>query len=297
MDYYVVTVEHCFEDFESDLCVDALAGLGFESFESEDGVLRAYIPRPAYMQNRAGIESYLRSCAHVEDFRQELIPDQDWNAVWESQYEPVRFGDFCFVRAPFHAPVRDVKHDVVIEPKMSFGTAHHPTTALMIGFLQQEPPAGLKVLDMGCGTGILAILAAMQGAREVTAIDIDRWAYENAAENIRRNGYSIIGDAVAHSEAAPRSGTSSCLFRIELGDASLLAGRNFDLIIANINRNILINDMAAYAACLPAGGMLYLSGFYLSDMDMIERECNRHRLFYQRHLEKEQWAAMKFVKK
>lgn len=290
MIYYAFNIENTFRDFEADLCMEDLGELGFESFEQEEGRIRAYIPECMYQENVSAVREYLKRLSGVKSFSEEMIPDQDWNAVWESQYEPVRFGDFCFVRAPFHQPVQGVKHDVVIEPKMSFGTAHHPTTSLMIRFLEEEAPVGKKVLDMGCGTGVLGIIAARQGAREVTGIDIDEWAFANAIENVRRNGYIISDNGQPEKDSFPS-------FQIKLGTASLLKDCRFDVIYANINRNILVNDMSAYAQCLPVGGIIYLSGFYLSDMEILERECNANRLFYQRHLEKDQWAAMKFIKK
>lgn len=290
MVYYLFTIENSFQDFEADLCMEDLGSMGFESFERDGSGIKAYIPLDMYDIHVNDIRTYLQSLPGVKGFREEMIPDQDWNAVWESQYEPVRFGDFCFVRAPFHSPVEGVRHDVVIEPKMSFGTAHHPTTSLMIQFLQEEPPVGKRVLDMGCGTGVLGIIAAMQGAVSVTGIDIDQWAFANAVENVRRNGFPI-GDDGSTVDG------SRCSFRIGLGTSSLLENCQFDVIYANINRNILVNDMSSYASCLPEGGVIYLSGFYLQDMDILERECNSHRLFYQRHLEKDQWAAMKFIKK
>ncbi|MDE6629975.1 MAG: 50S ribosomal protein L11 methyltransferase [Bacteroidales bacterium] len=296
MNYYSVRLEHSLSEIETDLLTDDLAGLGFESFESDGAesahaesaratqTLTAYIPAPAYGVARADIDTLLQDCGEKIITRTDtLIPDKDWNAEWEKSYTPVRFGDFCYVHAPFHQPLAQVRYNIEIEPKMSFGTAHHPTTSLMIRFLESEPPAGKRVLDMGCGTGVLGILSGMQGAESVLGIDIDEWAYRNALENVARNGLSER-------------------MRIEQGDASNLQGREFDVILANINRNILLRDTAVYAACLPVGGVLYLSGFYRQDMDLLEKECNAHRLFYQKHIEKqdaggETWAAMKFLKK
>lgn len=291
MNYYSVRLEHILTEIEADLLTDDLAGLGFEGFESGEAAsaraaqtLAAYIPAPAYEAARADIDALLQGCGEKIITRTDtLIPDRDWNAEWEKSYTPVRFGDFCYVHAPFHQPLQEVRYNIGIEPKMSFGTAHHPTTSLMIRFLEGDPPAGRRVLDMGCGTGVLGILAGMQGAESVTGIDIDEWAYRNALENVSRNGLSER-------------------MHIEQGDASALQGREFDVILANINRNILLRDTAAYAACLPAGGVLYLSGFYRQDMDLLEKECNAHRLFYRKHIEKqdaggETWAAMKFLKK
>lgn len=293
MNYYSVRLEHKLTEIETDLLTDDLAGLGFESFENGGEecaaacvaqTLTAYIPAPDYEANKAALDTLLQDCGEKITARTDtLIPDKDWNAEWEKSYTPVRFGDFCYVHAPFHQPLAQVRHNIEIEPKMSFGTAHHPTTSLMIKFLESDPPTGKRVLDMGCGTGVLGILSGMQDAESVLGIDIDEWAYRNALENVARNGLSER-------------------MRIEQGDASNLQGREFDVILANINRNILLRDTAVYAACLPVGGVLYLSGFYRQDMDLLEKECNAHRLFYQKHIEKqdaggETWAAMKFVKK
>lgn len=314
MDYYVLRLRHHLEQVAEDLLVDDLAALGFESFETEEGRLAAYIPAKAYGEKRQEIDGLLAGLSAIESRHEELIPDQDWNAVWESQYEPVRFGDFCFVHAPFHQALPEVEYNVEIEPKMSFGTAHHPTTALMIKFLEENPPQGEAVLDMGCGTAVLGILAAMQGARSVYAIDIDEWAYRNAVENAARNGFSpesyphgrvrnlgevpdsSFVDSPSPASRTPFSAGKAC-FRVFEGDAALLEGGVFDRILANINRNILLRDIERYSACLQKGGLLYLSGFYLQDMAMIEQECNARRLFYRRHLAEESWVAMEFIKK
>lgn len=297
MNYYELRLQHHLEDFAVDLLQDDLATLGFESFETEEALLKAYIPAKEYEARKAEIDALLESITEIESRADELIPDQDWNAVWESQYEPVRFGDFCFVHAPFHAPIEEVRYNIEIEPKMSFGTAHHPTTSLMIRFLEENPPQGEDVLDMGCGTAVLGILAAMQGARSVDCIDIDEWAYRNAVENAIRNGFAAesfpegtVGNIGGLGNHEPR-------FRVFQGDAGLLDGARYDRIIANINRNILLRDMSRYAGCLRAGGLLYLSGFYLQDMEMLEQECNAHRLFYRKHLALDSWAAMEFYKK
>lgn len=303
MNYYELRLQHHLEDFAVDLLQDDLASLGFESFETEDGVFKAYAPAKEYEARKAEIDALLEPITEIESREDELIPDQDWNAVWESQYEPVRFGDFCFVHAPFHTPLKEVRYNIEIEPKMSFGTAHHPTTSLMIRFLEENPPQGESVLDMGCGTAVLGILAAMQGAVSVDCIDIDEWAYRNAAENAVRNGFPalVYPEGSVQNIGALSERLSSIVpdvrFRVFQGDAALLEGGRFDRIMANINRNILLRDMSHYADCLQNGGLLYLSGFYLQDMEMLEQECNAHRLFYRRHLASDAWVAMEFIKK
>ena len=322
MDYYVLRLHHHLEDFAVDLLQDDLASLGFESFETESSVLYDYIPAKGYVSGKELVDALLDSVVGIDSLEDALIPDQDWNAVWESQYDPVRFGNFCFVHAPFHEPSKDVLYNIEIEPKMSFGTAHHPTTALMIRFLEERPPCGERVLDMGCGTAVLAVLAAMQGAKAVVGIDIDEWAYRNAVENVSRNGFSPeawpegsignIGEVLpalsvqegTDGRPSPADRKESGMgrlgpehFAIVQGDASLLENVSFDRILANINRNILLRDIGRYAGCLRPGGLLYLSGFYLKDMELLEQECNGYRLFYRRHLSQESWAAMEFYKK
>ncbi len=310
MNYYVVCLHHHLEDFAVDLLQDDLASLGFESFETEEALLKAYIPAKEYDDRKSDIDALLASVAEVEDRTDELIPDRDWNAVWESQYDPVRFGNFCLVHAPFHEPSKDVLYNIEIEPKMSFGTAHHPTTSLMIRFLEENPPKGEDVLDMGCGTAVLGILAAMQGAGSVDCIDIDEWAYRNAVENAIRNGFAAeafpggtvlnIGSLGRQEVMQAMESSKAChkpRFRVFQGDAGLLEGARYDRIVANINRNILLRDMSRYADCLQAGGLLYLSGFYLQDMELLEQECNAHRLFYRKHLVTDSWTAIEFYKK
>ncbi|NTW25520.1 MAG: 50S ribosomal protein L11 methyltransferase, partial [Lentimicrobium sp.] len=167
-----------------------------------------------------------------------------------------------------------IEYEIVIEPKMSFGTAHHETTALMIEYLLEENMSGLSTLDMGCGTGVLAILALMRGASPVTAIDNDEWAYRNSLENVERNKSASID--------------------VYLGDAALLAGKKFDFIIANINRNILLNDMEAYCASLNKGGTLLMSGFYFEDLPVIRNSASSLGLTYDGHKERNNWVAACF---
>ena len=203
--------------------------------------------------------------------------EKDWNAVWEADYEPVLIADQCYIRAPFHEPLPNVTYDIVIEPKMSFGTAHHETTALMIEYLLTEEIQGKRVLDMGAGTGVLAILAHQRGAAAVTAIDNDPWAYENNLENNIRNHISDM--------------------TVKLGDALSIGDDTFDLIIANINRNILLNDMHHYAKALNASGCIFFSGFYEGhDLDMIKEKAESLGLTFHSCKVRNHWVAAKFVK-
>lgn len=240
-----------------DLYASALAEVGFDSFEHQgERTLLAYIPTDLCAQNHAQIDEVLSAeifPGAVISVTQQVMPDVNWNEVWEQHYfQPIIIGDnLCRIRAPFHPPsAADPQTEVIINPKMAFGTGNHETTALMMSYILEHPMAGLRVLDMGAGTGILGILALKQGAQQLTAIDIDEWAYENILENASLNGVEIT--------------------EVLQGDASSLAGRApYDLILANITRNILFEDMPAYVQVLQPGGRLVLSGFYEEDAPQL----------------------------
>ncbi len=249
-----------------------LGELGFESFVEESDHVLAYIPTAAFRESE--LESLIAS--FTTKYSWKVIPDQNWNAVWESNFQPVTILNRCYIRAPFHPANHDAEFEIVIEPKMSFGTAHHETTALMIQYLMDMDLEGTSVLDMGCGTGILAILAALKGSQDITAIDNDEWAYANSLENIQRNNTSRIN--------------------VYLGDAALLTDQKFDVIIANINRNILLNDMPHYVKCLKDKGILLLSGFYESDLQAITESCTSLGLKYHSHKVQNSWTAACYTK-
>lgn len=251
-----------------------LGEFGFESFVEEDKDLLAYIPSAQFDPLMLDDES-LQAAGNVK-FSWKVIADQNWNAVWEENFEPVTIAGKCHIRAPFHPAMKDVQYEIVIEPKMSFGTAHHETTSLMIQYLLESDLKDKKVLDMGCGTGVLAILAALRGSNDITAIDNDDWAYNNALENVERNNTSFIN--------------------VYLGDASLLKDQIFNVIVANINRNILLNDIPVYVKCLAADGLLMLSGFYIEDLDAIKESAVSNGLEYQSHKEENRWVAACFKK-
>jgi ribosomal protein L11 methyltransferase len=274
MQYSELDIAHHQEPTQTEILIAQLGELGFESFVENANQLLAYIPTEDLLSE--DIHALLQSTPNINTFALKNVAEQNWNAVWESSYEPVRFGEFCHIRAPFHKPVSDVRFDLIIEPKMSFGTAHHETTALMIEWLQVEPVVGKRVLDMGCGTGVLAILAKKLGAEFVEAIDNDTWAFENTKENIVRNDVSDIV--------------------VELGDAESLKGKRFDVVIANINRNILIRDMPKYVQTVSKDAVVLLSGFYKSDLEAVSEACVSNGLNYVSHLEKNHWVAAKFIK-
>ena len=203
------------------------------------------------------------------------IEQQNWNAEWEKNFDPIEVQGRCVVRAPFHDQ-KEVDFDIVIEPKMSFGTGHHETTHQMVAHLLDMDVSGKRVLDMGCGTGILAILACMKGAASITGIDIDEWAYQNTLENVRNNKCSQI--------------------IVKQGGAELLENHTYDVILANINRNILLNDMEAYAKTMSSGSKIVFSGFYSLDINHIDQKARSLGMRLLRQSEKNNWVALVYQK-
>jgi len=265
-------------DLGNEIVTAFLAEIGYESFmETEDGTLLAYIQQAFFNEKKL---KHLLDGKNVDfTFSYEIntIQEENWNAVWESNYKPVLIENTCFIRAPFHEKRKNVQYDIVIEPKMSFGTAHHETTALMISYLLEEDCNNKTVLDMGSGTGVLAILASIKNAKKVYAIDNDKWAYDNCIENFERNKVKNI--------------------QAILGNASHTPNIQFDIITANINRNVLVQDMNTYVQHLKPTGIVLLSGFYANeDMDIIKANAATHGLHYHSYKQKNQWAAVKFYK-
>ncbi|MDR0384658.1 MAG: 50S ribosomal protein L11 methyltransferase [Prevotellaceae bacterium] len=274
MDYIGVTAT-LFDEQSGGIFIALLAELGFESFEEQGKTVKAYIPEGEYDENALfrTIRDYPDLAVSVKT---ERIMQENWNEVWESNFSMVEIAGRCVIFAPFHKNVPDLPYRICIMPQMSFGTGHHETTSLMAEMMLQLDLAGLNVLDMGCGTGILAILAHRKGAGKVTAIDIDEWAYKNAGENCSHNNITNI--EILH------------------GGSELLPGKMFDVIFANINRNILLRDISVYARCLRQGGLLQLSGFYAPDLDDISKEAEKNGFGYVRHLTKKDWVAALFRK-
>ncbi|MGB0777664.1 MAG: 50S ribosomal protein L11 methyltransferase [Flavobacteriaceae bacterium] len=267
-----------FENFPavSEALVAELGQLEFESFVEEEGKLEAYIPEETWDPKLLKGVYVLNSGEFEITYEIKNIEQVNWNEQWEKNFDPLEVDGKVYIRAPFH-PHRDLAYEIVIEPKMSFGTGHHETTHLMIQHLLDLDLTGKKVLDMGSGTGILAIFSEMRGASAVDAIDIDQWCFENAIENIERNNAKYI--------------------RAEHGAVELLQDRSYDLVIANINRNILLEDMPAYIETLMSGGVLLLSGFYSEDLDLIKEKAEQLGMSFISVLDRNNWNAAKFVKK
>ncbi len=256
-----------------EIIIAELAEIGFESFSEEADFILAYIPQKDFSKEKLSSIAYFQ---HVEpEPAINLIEDQNWNAVWESNYPPVTIAGKCRVRAPFHDKDESIDFDILLNPKMAFGTAHHETTALMIEFLLEEDCRRKDILDMGCGTAVLAILADMKGASHILAIDNDEWAYRNSLENIDLN----------HSKN----------ITAKLGDADLLDNsENYDIILANINKNILLQDIKHFAKNLKKGGRLFLSGFYTEDLVDNKHEAAKNGRKFFTSKTKNNWVAAVF---
>lgn len=262
------------KELGSEILVAELGEKPFESFiETEFGVT-AYIQKALWTDDVLEDIFILTSPEFTVSYTIEEIEQVNWNEEWEKNFEAIDVDGICHVRAPFHEKT-DAKYDIIIEPKMSFGTGHHETTHMMIQHLLESDVAGKKTLDMGCGTAILAILAEMKGAKPIDAIDIDNWCYLNSIENAERNNCSEI--------------------TVYEGDAELLKGKKYDVIIANINRNILLEDMQQYVDCLNPNGTLFLSGFYEEDIPVIDGSCTEKGLTFVKKHQRNNWVALKYV--
>ncbi len=258
----------------SDILIAELGERGFESFVETDEGVQAYIKKEEWNPEIIEGLAVLSNSLFAIEYSFVEIEQENWNATWEQNFNPIQVGDKCVVRAPFHEKP-EVEFDIVIEPKMSFGTGHHETTHMMLQHILEHDFKGKSVLDMGSGTGVLAILAAMKGAKSIDAIDIDNWCYLNALENVERNHCNHI--------------------KVYEGTADLLVDQQYDIIIANINRNILLEDIPSYVKCLATDGLLFLSGFYVEDIPIITEKCEEVGLKFEKNLEKNNWVAVKYV--
>lgn len=259
----------------SEILMAELITIGFDSFTEEpDGIL-GYIPKSEF--NEEDLKSlYLFSQEQVEiQYSYKEMPNINWNEEWEKNFSPINVEDKVYIRAEFHEP-QSYDYEIVIQPKMSFGTGHHATTYLMIQQMLNMNFEGKKVLDMGCGTSVLALFAKMKGAKEVLAIDIDPWSVENSKENADRNQLDIT---------------------VKEGTAELLGDETFDIILANINRNILISDIPTYVSVLEKGGSLLLSGLCFFDVDDIMEVCTAEGLTLKHKVQREEWVSLWLEKK
>jgi ribosomal protein L11 methyltransferase len=275
------TKVNCILSHDSELAreilIAELGKAGFESFAETNEAVEAYIPSVNFTPEMLDSEALQHNEFFNFQYSSESVPDQNWNEVWEQNYfEPLMIAEQCLVRAPFHETYPTARYEILINPKMAFGTGNHETTYLMIKAMLEIAMKDSIVLDMGCGSGILSILAALKGALEITAIDIDAWSYQNATENAELNHAGNI--------------------LVRQGDASLLSDQQFDLILANIQRNILLQDMPSYLGVLKPEGLLVMSGFYVTDLKAIEEKAASLGLKLRSTSERSDWCAAVFCR-
>jgi ribosomal protein L11 methyltransferase len=255
MNYLKLTVNiKPFEEWLRDVLTAQLTEIGFESFVETDNGFEGFIPEKDFNEEEVAqlIKTFEEN--HTFEVQKELIEEKNWNEEWEKNYfKPLVVADKCVVRAPFHKEYPVLDYEIVIEPSMAFGTGNHETTSMMLEAILENDMQDKMVLDIGCGTGILGILASMKGARKITAIDIDEWSFKGATENAQINGIKNM--------------------EVKLGDASLLGDEKFDIIFANIHKNVLLNDLPVYARCLNKNGLLFMSGFYMDDFPEINEKA------------------------
>jgi ribosomal protein L11 methyltransferase len=265
------------EDYQQDMLINTLGEVGFDTFEELEFGFKAYIPVDDF--DEAKLIEALTPYRDMFTFSYEiaLIPQKNWNEVWESNFEPIAIKDKIFVRATFHQPKPEFEYEIIIDPKMAFGTGHHQTTSMMLELMLENEFSGKNVLDMGSGTGILAIMASKLGADKVTAIDYDIVCFESALENAQLNNIPNV--------------TALC------GSKEVIPDEQYDTILANINRNILLDQIPRYSEVLKPDGELYLSGFYEQpDLDIIMDEARKYGLKYIIHKKNSDWVAAKFVR-
>ncbi len=275
MNYIEITFSIEPKDQGCDILIAELSDLGFESFADTDTGFAAYVKEELY--NEKDVKSMVLNYSPLFkiNFIQKIIQQQNWNKEWESNFQPIEVDGKCFIRAPFHEKQKRFLYDVIIEPKMSFGTGHHFTTQLMIQKLMKLDINNKSLLDMGCGTGVLAILASMMGANPITAIDTDSWSYENSIENLQKNN---INNVFVHK-----------------GNAEILADKLFHTILANINKNVLLTDMPVYVKSLQKEGNLVLSGFFETDVNELNKKAIDLGLKLHEKVVNDQWTMLHFI--
>ncbi len=257
----------------ADIMLAQLSELGFHGFQDTPEGLKAYIPEADFNFEEVRNLPIYHIYPNTIELYHQVIKEKNWNEEWEKSFKPVKIGNEILVRAPFHSEEEDIRYEIIIEPKMSFGTGHHSTTWLMLKTMLELNFSGKKVLDIGCGTGILSVLASKMGASDIWAVDFNEWAYHNTHENAKINNIHNI--------------------RIIQGSAQAIKPYRFDVILANINLNVLLADLPVYSKCLTENGELVLSGIYQGDMKKIEENSNKSGLSYVKHKEKNLWVAMK----
>lgn len=265
------------EEVATDVLAALLADAGFESFVPEKDGMSAYAPQALYDADAvAAVVAGFPLEGFEITYDSEFIEGEDWNAEWEKNYfQPIVLGEECVIHSTFHKDVPKARYDILIDPKMAFGTGYHQTTCHMLRAILAQDMTGKSVLDMGCGTALLAILARKHGASNVVAIDIDKFAYENARENIVLNGTPDIEVRLGGAEAIKPSDS-------------------FDIVLANINRNILLADIKNYVRAMHPGSQLFISGFYTEDIEVLKEEAARHGLQYIDSAEDNRWAMVRF---
>jgi len=277
MDYIELDFEITPREPFAEILVAQLAEMEFESFTDTTTGIKAFIKAPLFDEDQLRKLHLIRSTGNCKiAFKKKLIPEQNWNSEWEKSFDPIIIDDKCVVRSPFHDKPPVEIYDIVITPKMSFGTGHHDTTFLMLSEMLDLNLKNKSVLDMGCGTAVLAILAEKMGAKNILAIDVDEWSYKNSIENIEQNNCNRI--------------------KVKQGDAHLLKDNSFDVVLANINRNVLLDDMPDYANTLNNGGTILLSGFFKSDVPSILGKASLCGLQFDHEKTKNEWTLLKFVK-
>lgn len=277
MNYKEVTFTiNPYSQVNEDILIALLSEHNFDSFWQKDEQLKAYIPSGLFIdKNIQKINNELEKIMKLE-WEVKEYEEKNWNEIWESNFPYILIGNDCIVKAPFHIDTPKVKYEIIIEPKMSFGTGHHATTSLMIELILETELKDKTVLDMGCGTGILAILASLKNSGRITAIDYDEWAYNNTLENIQKNNCKNI--------------------EVIKGDVSTIPDTRFDVIFANINRNVLQDDLSSYVSHLNENGIIIISGIMLSDKEIIWQKAKELHLQSTHIIKKKEWVAAIFSK-
>lgn len=276
MDYYEFVFKlQTEEEYKKDLLLQSLAEAGFDSFEDNEGGFKAYIMQSAYDESL--LNEVLTPYLTMMDLSYEklVVENKNWNEVWESNFNPIQIDDSCYIRATFHEGRPEFPYEIIIDPKMSFGTGHHQTTSMMLSFLLRDGAEQKAVLDMGCGTAIIAILARKLGASRVLAIDYDQVCYDSAVENAALNNVDL---------------------EVRCGSSEAIPEEHFDIIYANINRNILLDQLERYAGASKPGTLLYLSGFYSEDIPVLAEKARRYGFVMQEEKALDNWRALKLLK-